>query len=175
MNNSAQLIDKDVYMNQLPSVALNNADLKKEDELTFVSSNTKEEEGRRPYTTLTYMRKADNKRIRLSLSVLDGMTNNDGQTLPEESGYVKLPDSITILGADDTDRYSIRDYEDNGQNMEVAQIANATGKQALGGGVLVGITLELINDWRIAFSGWTGPTTQSVSVGGGNLVEAAGK
>lgn len=65
---------------------------------------------------------------------------------------------------------AIRDYEDNIVNMELLQIANATGKQDLGGGVLVGITLELINDWRIAFSGWFGPSTQGVSVGGGNLV-----
>ena len=65
---------------------------------------------------------------------------------------------------------AIRDYEDNDVNMDLARIANATGKQSLGGGVLVGITMELINDWRIAFSGWTGPDTQSVSVGGGNLV-----
>tara|TARA_R110000796_G_scaffold38007_4_gene96004 strand:- start:2076 stop:2558 length:483 start_codon:yes stop_codon:yes gene_type:complete len=112
MKNSAQLVNKEVYMNQLPSVALNNADLKINDELTFVSQTTKEEEGRRPYTTLTYMRKADNKRIRLSLSVLDGMTNADeaSETLPEETGHVRLPDSFTINKADDTDRYSIRDY-----------------------------------------------------------------
>jgi len=64
----------------------------------------------------------------------------------------------------------IRDYEDNPVNMEIAQIANATGKQALGGGVSVGITLELINDWRIAFSGWQGPSEQAISIVGGNLV-----
>ncbi len=64
----------------------------------------------------------------------------------------------------------IRDYEDNVENMELARIANASGKQNLGGGALVGITLELINDWRIAFSGWNGPVAQAVSVAGGNLV-----
>jgi hypothetical protein len=64
----------------------------------------------------------------------------------------------------------IRDYEDNGENMELAQIANATGKQDLGGGTSVGITLELINNWRIAFSGWQGPDEKPVFVTGGNTV-----
>lgn len=66
---------------------------------------------------------------------------------------------------------AIRDYEDNPGNMDLMQIANATGKQDLGGGAQVGITLELINDWQLAFSGWV-PTVpdQPVFVTGGNLV-----
>lgn len=74
--------------------------------------------------------------------------------------------TITIQELIDT----VRDFEDNVENMEVAQIANATGKQDLGGGTAVGITFELINDWRIAFSGWQGPTDKSVFVTGGNTV-----
>lgn len=65
---------------------------------------------------------------------------------------------------------NIRDYEDNDVNMDLLQIANASGKQDLGGGAQVGITLELINNWRIAFSGWQGPSDQPVSIAGGNLV-----
>ena len=49
----------------------------------------------------------------------------------------------------------IRLFEEKNQNLEVAQIVNASGKQDLGGGVLVGITLELINDWRLAFEART--------------------
>ena len=64
----------------------------------------------------------------------------------------------------------IRDYEDEIDFMSEPQIANATGKQALGGGVFVGITLELINDWRVQFEARPGPDTISVSVAGGNLV-----
>src|SRR3972149_10695686 len=45
----------------------------------------------------------------------------------------------------------IRLFEEKNQNLEVAQIVNASGKQDLGGGIQVGITLELINDWRLAF------------------------
>ena len=64
----------------------------------------------------------------------------------------------------------VRDVEDNVVNMELDQIANATGKQDLGGGTAVGITFELINNWRIAFSGWQGPDEKPVFVTGGNLV-----
>ena len=65
---------------------------------------------------------------------------------------------------------AVRDYEDDAANMEIAQIANAAGKQDLGGGTAVGITFELINNWRIAFSGWQGPDEEPVFVTGGNLV-----
>ena len=65
---------------------------------------------------------------------------------------------------------AIRDYEDNDINMELESLANATGKQALGGGTLVGITLELINNWQVAFSGWQGPSAESVFVVGGNFI-----
>jgi hypothetical protein len=64
----------------------------------------------------------------------------------------------------------IRNYEDNPENMELDTIANATGKQDLGGGAQVGITLQLVNDWQIAFSGWAGTSPhQSVSIAGGNI------
>ncbi len=49
----------------------------------------------------------------------------------------------------------IRLFEEKNPNLEVAQIANASGKQDLGGGVRVGITLELINNWRLAFEART--------------------
>ena len=49
----------------------------------------------------------------------------------------------------------IRLFEEKNHNLEVAQIVNASGKQDLGGGILVGITLELINDWRLAFEART--------------------
>jgi len=64
----------------------------------------------------------------------------------------------------------IRDYEDEIDFMSEPQIANAYGKQALGGGAFVGITLELINDWRVAFEARPGPDTILCTVSGGNLV-----
>jgi len=65
---------------------------------------------------------------------------------------------------------AIRDYEDDLLSFDVAKIANANGKDDLGGGVLVGITLTLLN-WRLQFEarteleGWT-----ICKVSGGNLV-----
>ena len=64
----------------------------------------------------------------------------------------------------------IRDYEDEIDFMSEPQIANAYGKQALGGGAFVGITMELINNWRIAFEARPGPDTILCTVSGGNLV-----
>lgn len=64
----------------------------------------------------------------------------------------------------------IRLYEENLNNLDYPLIANAYGKQALGGGSYIGITLELVNDWRIAFEARSGPDTVLCTVSGGNLV-----
>jgi len=64
----------------------------------------------------------------------------------------------------------IRNYEERLINLDYGHIANATGKQALGGDVYVGITLELINDWRIQFEARGGLDYVLVNVSGGNLV-----
>jgi hypothetical protein len=67
----------------------------------------------------------------------------------------------------------IRDYEDNlCCAMDILQLANATGKDCLGGcpTVQTGITLTLLNDWRVRFEDRPGPCTVQVSVSGGNLV-----
>ncbi|MBI3290040.1 right-handed parallel beta-helix repeat-containing protein [Candidatus Microgenomates bacterium] len=64
----------------------------------------------------------------------------------------------------------IRNYEALLINLDYGHITNAYGKQSLGGGVTVGITLELINDWRIAFEARAGPSTTLCTVSGGNLV-----
>lgn len=64
----------------------------------------------------------------------------------------------------------IREYEDDLANLDYPKIANATGKQSLGGGASVGITLELVNNWRIQFEARAGPETVLCSVTGGNLV-----
>jgi len=68
----------------------------------------------------------------------------------------------------------IRLYEEKMPFLFVAQIANGSGKQGLGGGVTVGITLELINDWRLSFQARDGTEegggTILCTVSGGNLV-----
>jgi hypothetical protein len=64
----------------------------------------------------------------------------------------------------------IRDYEEQLINLDYGHIANAYGKQSLGGGSYIGITLELINNWRLSFEARTGPDTIPCYVKGGNLV-----
>ena len=70
---------------------------------------------------------------------------------------------------------SIRDAEDDlTPGMSYAKIADAFGKQDLGGGVKVGITVVLLNGWRVMFATRPGPATVSVSITGGNFVGEAG-
>ena len=63
-----------------------------------------------------------------------------------------------------------RDYEDELVNMGEGSLANATGKQALGGGITIGITLELINNWRVKFEDRSGPDYIKCKISGGNII-----
>lgn len=90
---------------------------------------------------------------------------------------VPLPDtSIDIQ----TLLNEIRDMEDElNPSMSYPKIADAFGKQDLSGGVQVGITLVLLNNWKLRFAArlpCTDPTTQTVAceVTGGNLVAVSG-
>lgn len=69
----------------------------------------------------------------------------------------------------------IREAEDDiTPGMAYSKIADAFGKQDLGGGVRVGITVVLLDGWRIRFEARTGPETISVRIEGGNFVGEAG-
>lgn len=85
---------------------------------------------------------------------------------------VPLPDTTLDL------QYLIdqtRDTEDNAEpGMAFASILNAYGKQDLGGGVSVGLTVVLLDNWTVKFADRTGPNTVSVRISGGNLVGDAG-
>lgn len=65
---------------------------------------------------------------------------------------------------------AIRGWEDEQENMDVAQVAKASGKEELGGGLAVGITLELLNDWQVKFEDRSGPDYVQCTVHQGNLV-----
>jgi hypothetical protein len=54
--------------------------------------------------------------------------------------------------------------------LDYGHIANAYGKQSLGGDTYVGITLEIINDWRIQFEPRLSAPTVTCYIRGGNLV-----
>lgn len=69
----------------------------------------------------------------------------------------------------------IRDTEDElSPPMAYSKILDAFGKQPLGGGTFVGITVMLLNNWKVRFEARPGPDTVSCIVTGGNLVAASG-
>ena len=67
----------------------------------------------------------------------------------------------------------IRDWEDELVNIDVAKIADASGKEDLGGGLSVGITLKLLS-WKLKFADRSGPDYVDCGVTGGNLVAVDG-
>ena len=67
-----------------------------------------------------------------------------------------------------------RDVEDNEEGINYSQILEAFGKQAIGGGNFVGITVVLLENWVIRFEARAGPTTEVMTIFGGNLVKPGG-
>lgn len=68
-----------------------------------------------------------------------------------------------------------RDTEDDlWPAMPYAKVMDAFGKQPLGGGIFVGITVVLLDNWRVRFEERDGPDTISCIVSGGNLVAESG-
>jgi hypothetical protein len=55
-------------------------------------------------------------------------------------------------------------------NMDTQDFLSAGGKEDLGVGVQVGITLTLVNNWRVEFEPRLGPGYEGCIVEGGNLV-----
>lgn len=70
---------------------------------------------------------------------------------------------------------SIREAEDDiTPGMAYPKIADAFGKQDLGNNVLVGITVVLLDGWRVKFADRPGTATVSCTITGGNFVGEAG-
>jgi len=63
---------------------------------------------------------------------------------------------------------AVRNWESAQENLVQAQVATAAGKDFLGGGLIVGVTLTLLNGWRVQFESRSAPTVCRVT--GGNLV-----
>ncbi len=69
----------------------------------------------------------------------------------------------------------IRDAEDElSPGMAYSKIADAFGKQFLGGSNYVGLTVMLLDNWKIRFEARPGPDTIACFVTGGNLVAESG-
>lgn len=69
----------------------------------------------------------------------------------------------------------IRDAEDElVQGLEYNKIAEASGKDSLGGGMLTAITVRLLDNWRVRFEARPGPDIVQCTISGGNLVGGPG-
>lgn len=64
----------------------------------------------------------------------------------------------------------IRNAEDDFTGIAYGHIADMGGKEDLGGGVITGITIELLPDWQIRF--WEGSYTARIT--GGNILGGLG-
>jgi hypothetical protein len=62
------------------------------------------------------------------------------------------------------------DWLDEPNNLWVDNFVLAEGKAALGATEFTGVTLTLIDDWRVQFEDRGGPATESMIISGGNLV-----
>ena len=78
-----------------------------------------------------------------------------------------LAPSVNITMQDLYD--TLRSMEDDIANMDDDFIVSGSGKESLGGGVLVGLTITL-NNAQLAFEARGGPTFIQCNVTGGNLV-----
>lgn len=72
---------------------------------------------------------------------------------------------ITIQDLHDT----LRDLEDRADDLTYDELVDSAGKESLGGGVYVGITMTL-NNAQLAFEARGGPAFVQCNVSGGNLV-----
>ena len=69
----------------------------------------------------------------------------------------------------------IRDTEDElSPGLAYNKIADASGKDDLGGGIYTAITVRLLDNWRVRFEARSGPETVQCFITGGNLVGGPG-
>lgn len=86
------------------------------------------------------------------------------------NSIIEVPDPQTTLVMQDLIN-EIRDVEDElTPGMVNNKIADASGKEDLGGGVSTAITVRLLDSWRVRFEARGGPTTEQMIITGGNLV-----
>lgn len=64
---------------------------------------------------------------------------------------------------------TLRDEEAKISNVDEKRVVSGAGKESLGGGVLVGLTITL-NNAKISFEARSGPTYVQCNISGGNLV-----
>ncbi len=92
-----------------------------------------------------------------------------GFTFDFEAKVVSVESSITSVVVQDFIN-TIRTSEASSLGMSYNKIADASGKDSLGGVVQTGITLTLLNNWQLKFDDRTGPNFTQCIVSNGNLV-----
>jgi hypothetical protein len=65
---------------------------------------------------------------------------------------------------------AIRVWESDLTSLDIKSLATAAGNEDLGGGVRVGLTLTLLDGWRVGFEARLGPEYIQCRVAGGNIV-----
>jgi hypothetical protein len=85
---------------------------------------------------------------------------------------ITIPDTETAVTIQDL-HDTIRDIEDEPNAMQYTHLVSSAGKESLGGGVFVGITMTLHNA-KLKFEDRAGPSTVQCNVSGGNLVAVDG-
>jgi hypothetical protein len=65
---------------------------------------------------------------------------------------------------------AVRYAEESSEGIQYPKIANAAGKDSLGSGISVGITLDLLPNWQLKFADRSGPSYVQCFVQEGNLV-----
>lgn len=90
------------------------------------------------------------------------------------NSIIEVPSPDTSL----TMQYLInqaRDTEDElVPGIGYSKIADASGKDDLGGGITTAITVRLLGNWRVRFQARGGPETVQCTISGGNLVGGPG-
>ena len=91
----------------------------------------------------------------------------DNINIPNKIATIPMPNpTVTIQ-----DLYNdLKEFESTPQGISADVTCSAAGKDDLGGGEFVGITMTMINEWRLEFEPQGGPSYESRIVGGGNLV-----
>lgn len=82
---------------------------------------------------------------------------------------ISIPDGVSAVLIQDLIN-DIREAEASAKGITYGSIANASGKEDLGGGVAVGITVALLDSWQIQFASGN----YIAKVYGGNLVGGLG-
>lgn len=91
--------------------------------------------------------------------------NFDTQIMELQIAYV----TITLQEIYD----SAHDASANLNHMDSKIVARASGQNDLGGGLKTGLTVELLNGWRLKAADRGGPSFVRVSITGGNFITAA--